>query len=49
LELTLADATAASRYKKIVAQPEALDALLVALFIEAHEQAPERIVISLFQ
>ena len=45
LELTLADATAASRYKKIVAQPEALDALLVALFIEAHEQAPERIVI----
>ena len=30
--------------KKIVADPESIDALLADLFLEAHEQAPERIV-----
>jgi hypothetical protein len=45
LELTPLDATAASRYKKIVAQPAAMDELLVDLFLEAHDTAPEQIIL----
>ena len=33
--------------KKIVVDPESIDALLVDLFMEAHEQAPERIILDL--
>ena len=35
------------RYKKIECQTEALDALLVEVFLEAHEAAPEQIVLDL--
>lgn len=45
LELTPSDADEESRYKKIVAQPEAMDALLVELFLEAHGGAPEEIIL----
>ncbi len=37
----------ADRYKKIECQTEALDTLLVEIFLEAHEVAPERIVLDL--
>ena len=33
--------------KKIVVDPESIDALLVDLFLDAHEQAPERIILDL--
>jgi hypothetical protein len=33
--------------KKIVADPESIDALLADLFVEAHQQAPEKIVLDL--
>jgi hypothetical protein len=33
--------------KKIVVDPESIDALLVDLFLEAHEQAPDRIILDL--
>ena len=45
LELTPLDATAASRYKKVVAQPAAMDELLVDLFLEAYDTAPEQIIL----
>ncbi len=45
LELTPSDADAASRYKKIVACPEAMDALLADLFLEAHATPPEQIIL----
>ena len=45
LELTPLDATAASRYKKIVAHPDAMDELLVDLFLEAYETAPGEIIL----
>jgi hypothetical protein len=45
LELTPLDADKAHRYKKIVARPEAMDDLLVDLFLEAHERAPEEIIL----
>ena len=35
------------RYKKILYKPEAIDALLVKLFLEAHEQAPVSIILDL--
>jgi hypothetical protein len=35
------------RYKKIHCRQEAIDQLLVEVFLEAHEQAPERIVLDL--
>ena len=41
LELTPRDAGRASRYKKIVADPGAMDALRVDLFLEAYENPPE--------
>ena len=47
LELTPADADAKARYKKIVYHAEALDRLLVDLFLEAHEEPPARIVLDL--
>lgn len=47
LELTPANADAKARYKKIVYSAEAMDRLLVDLFLEAHDQAPERIVLDL--
>ena len=40
-------AAQADRYKKIVADPEAIDALMVDLFLEAHEAAPQEIVLDL--
>jgi len=45
LELTPLDADAASRYKKIVADPEGMDALLVDLFLEAYDNPPEEIIL----
>lgn len=45
LELTPPDADAASRYKKIVARTEAMDELLVDLFLEAHDTAPAEIIL----
>jgi Transposase DDE domain group 1 len=55
LELTAPDYDGSPRQKesdkpetkKIVVDPESIDALLVDLFLDAHEQAPERIVLDL--
>ena len=47
LELTRSDAGPAERYKKIVVDGEAVDRLLVDLFIQAHPEPPERIVLDL--
>jgi hypothetical protein len=55
LELTAPDYDGSSREKesgkpetkKIVVDPESIDALLVDLFLEAHQQAPEQIVLDL--
>ncbi len=45
LELTPLDAGAASRYKKIVADPGAMDDLLVDLFLEGYDKPPEVIIL----
>jgi len=45
LELTPLDADATSRYKKIVADPEGMDALLVDLFLEAYDKPPAEIIV----
>jgi Transposase DDE domain group 1 len=55
LELTAPDYDGSPRQKdsgkpetkKIVVDPESIDALLVDLFLEAHEQSPEQIVLDL--
>lgn len=47
LELTGENADAASRYKKIVLDFEAMRSLFVDIFLEAHTEAPEQIVIDL--
>lgn len=47
LELTRADAGAGERYKKIVMQPEAIDRLMVDHFLDAHEKAPQQIILDL--
>jgi len=47
LELTRADASAAERYKKIVARPEAIDRLFVEVFLQAQPQPPTQIVLDL--
>jgi len=47
LELTGQNADAASRYKKIVLNFEAMRSLFVDVFLEAHDQPPEQIVIDL--
>lgn len=45
LELTPADASVHSRYKKIVTHPERLDQLFVDLFLQAHPTPPAKIVL----
>jgi hypothetical protein len=47
LELTPAEANSQARYKKIVCQPEAMDRLLVDLFLESWEHPPSEIVLDL--
>lgn len=47
LELTPAKADAKARYKKIVYDGDAMDRLLVELFLAAHDQPPGRIVLDL--
>jgi hypothetical protein len=47
LELTPLDAGTDSRYKKVVADTEAMDALLVELFLESYEEAPAEIVLDI--
>jgi len=47
LELTKANATARTRYKKIVLDTAAVDRLLVDLYIQAQPRQPERIVLDL--
>jgi hypothetical protein len=47
LELTPPDATAASRYQKIVARPEEIERLFVELFLQAHPQPPTQIILDL--
>jgi hypothetical protein len=47
LELTPAGSPAAERYNKISYSAEALDTLLVDLFLEAHPRAPREIVLDL--
>ena len=45
LELTPEDAGPGSRYKKIVMNPEAIDALLVDTFIESYPKPPKQIIL----
>ena len=45
LELTPPEATAASRYQKIVAHPEAIERLFVDLFLQAYATPPTEIVL----
>ncbi len=45
LELGTPEQAGEDRYKRIVADPQGLDALLVELFLEAHAEAPEEIVL----
>ena len=45
LELTAEKASAKDRYKKIVLRHEAVDRLLVELFLQAHGEAPEQIIL----
>jgi hypothetical protein len=47
LELTPEDANENSRYKKIVANSEKIDELMVALFIESYESAPSEVVLDI--
>jgi hypothetical protein len=47
LELTPAGSPAAQRYNKIAYSPEAIDELLVTLFLESHRKAPRSIVLDL--
>ena len=47
LELTVQNADAASRYKKIVLNFEAMRSLFVDVFLEAHDTLPEQIIIDL--
>lgn len=47
LELTPATASAKARYKKIVADHAAVDRLFVDVFLAAHPQAPQEIILDL--
>jgi Transposase DDE domain group 1 len=47
LELTRLSSPVNDRYHKITYSPEALDALLVDIFLEAHTKAPRQIVLDL--
>jgi hypothetical protein len=45
LELTAENANQSSRYKKIVAETEKIDELMVDLYIQSHPRAPEQVVL----
>jgi len=45
LELTPAEADAQSRYKKIVHHPEEIEELLVTLFLDSFQEAPDEIIL----
>jgi hypothetical protein len=45
LELTPEDANENSRYKKIVADEQKIDELMITVFIESHESAPSEVVL----
>ena len=45
LELTPADATSKSSYKKIVLYPDSVDNLFVDVFLEAHRDVPKQIIL----
>lgn len=47
LELTRADATSRERYKKIVMDGEAVDEVLIEVFLQSHAEPPEEIEIDL--
>ncbi len=47
LELTTPEAGPQSRYKKIVINSAAVDRLLVDLFLQAHQAAPEQLILDL--
>jgi Transposase DDE domain group 1 len=47
LELTLADATAKSRYRKVVYDTEAIEDFFVDAFLDAHQKAPKELVLDL--
>ncbi len=47
LELTRGDATPAARYQKIVIDQDAVDRLLVDVFLQAHATPPQQIVLDL--
>ena len=47
LELGSADSASSDRYKRIAADPQAMDRLLVDLFLESHESAPREIFLDL--
>lgn len=47
LELTPADASSDSRYKKIVADSEQIESLFVDFFLQAHAEPPRQIVLDL--
>ncbi len=47
LELSEPDTAAGDRYKKIAADPAAMDSLLVQLFLESHDEPPGEIVLDL--
>src|SRR5690606_37300472 len=47
LELSEPQSAAADRYKRIAADPAALDRLLVDLFVEAHDEPPREIWLDL--
>ena len=47
LELTPADATAQSRYQKIVYKKKAIEDFFVAVFLQAHDRPPEEIILDL--
>jgi len=47
LELTRGEAAAADRYKKIALDTEAVDRLLLDLFVRSHPKAPKRLVLDL--
>lgn len=45
LELTPADATAKSPYKKVVVSSESVDDLFIDIFLESHKNKPEHIIL----
>ena len=47
LELTPPEATAADRYQKVVADPDAIERLFLDVFVRAHPTPPEHIVLDL--